>query len=188
MPPSAGVSLISSARRVSPAGQKQAKRSLGKHLLHGLWGCSCPCSPRLRAAADPPAAGSRSPATGGDCEQAGGYGGYNQGGVRGGRMLAEKNTVCCARRLRQRRGGWVKEGGSGQEGVSDGFQGTCWAVSELELLLQNKLFDRDPSWPSVLPFSLAVYLVVLLLGAWLPTGCCCSEGFWKMGISCPPLP
>lgn len=77
----------------------------------------------------------------------------------------------------------MKEGGSRQEGVSEGFQGTWWEVSEL----QNKLFDRDPSCPSVLPFSLAVYLVVLLLGAWLPAGCCCSEGFWKTGISCPPL-
>ena len=80
----------------------------------------------------------------------------------------------------------MKGRGSRQEGVSDGFHGTCWEVSELELLLllQNKLLDRDPSCSSVLPFSLAVYLVVLLLGAWLPTGCCCSEGFWKTGISC----
>lgn len=61
---------------------------------------------------------------------------------------------------------------------------------ELSLLLQNKLRDQDPSCSSVLLFSLAVYLVALLPGTLLPTSCCCSAGFWKMGISaaCPPLP
>lgn len=73
-------------------------------------------------------------------------------------------------------------------GVCDGFQGTCWEVSKQELppLLQNKFLDRDPACLPVLPFYLAVYLVVLLLGTWLPTSCscCCSESFWKTGISC----
>lgn len=29
----------------------------------------------------------------------------------------------------------------------------------------------------VLPFPLAVYLRVLLLGIWVPTGCCCCKAF-----------
>lgn len=80
---------------------------------------------------------------------------------------------------------WQQEGGSQQWWLKV----TCWEVSELELslLLQNKLLDRDPSCPSVLLFSLAVYLVALLPGTLLSTSCSCSAGFWKMGISpaCP---
>lgn len=76
-----------------------------------------------------------------------------------------------------------------EEGSQRWLKVMCWEVSELELslLLQNKLLDWDPSCPSVLLFSLAVYFVALLPGTWLPASCCCCTSFWKMGISsaCP---
>lgn len=163
-----------------PGWTGEAKQSLGRHLLHSLWGCS-----HLRSSLAAHSS-SRSPQSDLACPGARVWRGKSRSGEGEG----------CWHGLPGTRAGCGSGGGGAgdrtwqQEGGSQRWlKVTCWEVSKLELsvLLQNKLLDWDPSCPSVLLFSLGVYLVALLPGTLLPTSCCCSAGFWKMGIStaCP---
>lgn len=163
---------------------------MGRHLLHSLWCCSHLCS-SLAAHSS-----SRSPQS--DLAHPGPRVWRGESRCVRGEAVAE-STGCQARRQPVAAWGaggrtWQQEGGSQRW-----LKVTCWGVSglELSLLLQNNLLDWDPSCPCVLLFSLGVYVVALLPGTLLPTSCCCSAGFWKMGISsvcprgkpsCPPLP